>query len=223
MKSRLSVIAISALLISGCSSTNQNAAKSDTEQSNSEISTNWLNTKSDAIEAEGKAAFESLVPDYDEFANTGYFNLPKSLDPKAVFGKIWISFYLLAIDSKGPFRFYPSAMVAYSGKDWLFIDSLYLKFGDEVKEFISEDQWRDVQSGGYVSEIVPIDFSNDESVLFLSKIFDVDSVAVRFGSRKVGPGDRNLTEGEMVGLKTILIAYRYMYQNDLLTTRPIVK
>jgi hypothetical protein len=220
MKSRLSVIAISALLISGCSSTNQNAAKSDTEQSNSEISTNWLNTKSDAIQAEGKAAFESLIPSYDEFENTGYFNLPKSLEPKPEFGKIFISFYLLAVDSKGPFRFYPSAMAVYLGKDWLFIDSLYLKFGGEVKEFISEDQWRDVLSGANVSEIVPILFRDEESVLFLSKVFNVDSVGVRFGSRKVGPGDRNLTELELTGLKTILLAYRYMHQNNLLTTVP---
>ena len=223
MKKLPIIVLIATLIISGCSNSAENTSGSDNEQSKEVVSKNWLDAKSDAIEAEGKAAFESLVPVYDEFANTGYFNLPKSLDPKASLGKIWISFYLLAIDSKGPFRFYPSAMVAYAGKDWLFIDSLYLKFGDEVKEFISEDQWRDVQSGGNVSEIVPIDFSNDESVLFLSKIFDVDSVAVRFGSRKLGPGDRNLTEVEMVGLKTILIAYRYMYQNDLLTTRPIVK
>jgi len=220
MKSRLSVIAVTVLLISGCSSTNQNSAKSDTEQSNPEISTNWLNTKSDAIQAEGKAAFESLIPDYDEFENTGYFNLPKSLNVKPVIGKIVTQFYLLAIDSKGPFRFYPSAMVVYTSKDWLFIDSLYLKFGDEVKEFISEDQWRDVLSNASVSEIVPIEFNSEESVLFLSKVFNVDSVGVRFGSRNVGPDDRNLTELELKGLKTVLLAYRYMHQNDLLTTVP---
>jgi hypothetical protein len=89
-----------------------------------------------------------------------------------------------------------------------------------VKEFISEDQWRDVLSGANVSEIVPILFRDEESVLFLSKVFNVDSVGVRFGSRKVGPGDRNLTELELTGLKTILLAYRYMHQNNLLTTVP---
>jgi outer membrane murein-binding lipoprotein Lpp len=220
MKSYLSVLIVSALLISGCSSTNQDAAKSDTEQSNSEISANWLNTKNDAIQAEGKAAFESLIPDYDEFENTGYFDLPKSLEVKIVFGKIVTRFSLLAIDSKGPFRFYPSATVVYTGKDWLFIDSLYLKFGDEVKEFISEGQLRDVLSGANVSEIVPILFNSEESVLFLSKVFNVDSVGVRFGARKVGADDRNLTELELNSLKTVLLAYRYMHQNDLLTAVP---
>jgi outer membrane murein-binding lipoprotein Lpp len=220
MKSYLSLIAVSVLLISGCSSTNQNSAESDTEQSNSEISANWLNTKSDAIQAEGKAAFESLIPDYDEFENTGYLYPPKSLEAKIAVGKIATRFSLIATDDRGPFRFYPYATVVYTGKDWLFIDSLYLKFGDEVKEFISEDQWRDVLSNASVSEIVPIEFNSEESVLFLSKVFDVDSVGVRFGSRNVGPGDRNLTELELKGLKTVLLAYRYMHQNDLLTKVP---
>ncbi len=219
VKTYLTWLAVSALLLSGCSS-NKSAEESDTGESVSQISTNWLETKSDEITAEGKAAFESLIPDYDEFENTGYFNLPKSLNVKPVIGKIVTQFYLLAIDSKGPFRFYPAAMVVYTSKDWLFIDSLYLKFGDEVKEFISEDQWRDVLSNASVSEIVPIDFNSEESVLFLSKVFDVDSVGVRFGSRNVGPDDRNLTELELKGLKTVLLAYRYMHQNDLLTKVP---
>lgn len=219
VKTYLTWLAVSALLLSGCSS-NKSAEESDTGESVSQISTNWLETKSDEITAEGKAAFESLIPSYDEFENTGYFNLPKTLEPTPALGKIFINFYLVAVDSKGPFRFNPAAMIGYGGKDWLFIDSLYLKFGDEVKEFVSLDQWRDVISGGYVSEIVPIDFNDQDSVLFLSKAFNVDSVGVRFGSRKVGPGDRSLTELELTGLKTILLAYRYMHQNNLLTTVP---
>ena len=220
MKKLLIIVLTSTLIISGCSNSAQNANVSESEKSKKVVSKNWLDTKSDAIEAEGKAAFESLIPSYDEFENTGYFILPQSLEPKPVFGKIVLSFYLLAIDSDGPFRFNPSAMAVYLGKDWLFIDSLYLKFGDEVKEFISEDQWRDVLSGANVSEIVPIDFKSEESVLFLSKVFNVNSVGVRFGSRKVGPDDRNLTELELTGLKTMLLAYRYMHQNNLLTTVP---
>ena len=93
MKKLPIIVLIATLIISGCSNSAENTSGSDNEQSKEVVSKNWLDAKSDAIEAEGKAAFESLVPVYDEFANTGYFNLPKSLDPKASLGKIWISFY----------------------------------------------------------------------------------------------------------------------------------
>jgi hypothetical protein len=211
------ILLISMLFLSGCS------ADSVQDQSKEIVAKNWLDEKSDAIEEEGKAAFKSLVPSYDEFENTGYFNLPKSLKPKIEFGKIVIHYSLVATDEMDTFRFYPMALVSFLGEDWLFIDSLYLKFGDDVKQFTSKAPYREVLSGANVAEIAAIRFDSEAFVLFLSKVFNVDSVSVRFGGGKVGIGDRVLTEVEMNGLKTVLLAYRYMYQNDLLTTRPTVK
>ena len=229
MKSRLSVIAISALLISGCSSTNQNAAKSDTEQSNSEISTNWLNTKSDAIQTEGKAAFESLIPSYDEFEDTGYYSGPKNelpeLSTKLTNGYS-ITFTTSLVSASGgvsdDFLFHPMFLASYVGKEWAFIESIYLKIGEDPKEFkLAMSPIRRVMSS-LVGEIVVV-YISDEDINFLSKIFNNNEVQIRYYDTKRVIDDTNLSTLELELLKKILIAYRYMYQNDLLTTRPIVK
>ena len=220
MGKKLGLVLSIALLISGCGNLPQ-AKNSPDEQQEVNVVQNWLNISSDAIESRGKAAYDSLVPDYDAFVNTAYLNLPQKLQVEPRVGGPDIEFSLIGTDGEdGRFKFNPTVFISYGGKDWLFIESLYLKFGTEVQEFISEDQAREVING-YTVELIPIIIDSEESVLFLSKVFEADSVEARFGgSKQPGADDRVLTQKEIQGLKIVLLAYRYMYQNGLLTTVP---
>ena len=219
MVKKLGFLLSLALLISGCGNLSQSSNSPD-QQPEVEVAQDWLNTSNDSIELRGKAAYDTLVPDYDGFVNTAYLNLPKKLQAEARIGGPDIEFSLIGTDENGPFKFNPVVLISYGGKDWLFIESLYLKFGTDVKEFISEDQAREVING-YTVEYIPIKIEGEESVLFLSKVFELDNVEARFGgSKQPGADDRFLTEKEIKGLKTVLLAYRYMYQNDMLTTVP---
>jgi len=207
------------ILITSCSSnvsSNENVSDPTKEM---EVNQNWLQEKSDSIQLEGKTNFETLIPDYDSFENTGYYNLPKNENENFKYNKPIINFFLATTDTDTEFRFCPNAFITYGGEDWLFINSLYIKIGEEVEQFPSIDQIRNVQSGS-VTEIVPISFDSEESILFLSKVFSGNPVEIRFGSDSPKAEDRLLTDKELKGLKKILLAYRYMYQNNLLEQPP---
>jgi hypothetical protein len=73
-----------------------------------------------------------------------------------------------------------------------------------------------------VGEIAVI-YISDEDINFLSKMFNYNEVQIRYYDTENVIDDTNLSILELKLLKKILIAYRYMYQNNLLTTRPIVK
>jgi len=73
-----------------------------------------------------------------------------------------------------------------------------------------------------VGEIAVI-YISDEDINFISKIFNYNEVQIRYYDTQQVIDDTNLSILELKLLKKILIAYRYMYQNNLLTTRPIVK
>jgi len=229
MKKLLIVVLTSTLLISGCSNSTQNTSESDNEQSKEVVSENWLDTKSDAIEAEGKAAFESLVPDYDEFEDTGYYSGPKNELPEhstkltngysITFDTSLVSASAVESDD---FLFHPMFVVSYIGKKWAFIESIYLKIGEDPKEFkLAMKPIRNVLSP-LVGEIAVI-YISDEDINFLSKMFNYNEVQIRYYDTENVIDDINLSILELKLLKKILIAYRYMYQNNLLTTRPIVK
>ena len=229
MKKLSIMVLIATLIISGCSNSAENTSGSDNQQSKEVVSKNWLDAKSDAIEAEGKAAFESLVPDYDEFEDTGYYSGPKNelpeLNAKLTNGYS-ITFTTSLVSASGgvsdDFLFHPMFLASYVGKEWAFIESIYLKIGEDPKEFkLAMSPIRRVMSP-LVGEIVVV-YISDEDINFLSKIFNNDEVQIRYYDTKNVIDDTNLSTLELELLKKILISYRYMYQNDLLTTRPIVK
>ena len=230
MKKLSIMVLIATLIISGCSNSAENTSGSDNQQSKEVVSKNWLDAKSDAIEAEGKAAFESLVPDYDEFEDTGYYSGPKNelpeLNAKLTNGySITFTTSLVSADAReetDDFLFHPMIFVSYVGKKWAFIESIYLKIGEDPKEFkFAITPIRRVLNP-LVAELAPV-YISDEDINFLSKIFNYNEVQIRYYDTEQVIDDTSLSIVELNLLKKILIAYRYMYQNKLLATRPIVQ
>lgn len=222
MKAKLLLLAVLTLFVSSCSNAEQTSPELSDQKPQEVSETNWLDQSNDPIHSEGRNAFSSLLPSYDEFAKTGYYNLPKALEFKPKKNMINLEPVLVGnfedgID--GSYEFSPQLSVMWFGDDWKFIRSIYFKFDSEVKEFESFGQKRDVLSAGMVLEFAPVLFKDKEDILFMSKIFETNNISIRVGGDKIIK-DRALTQLEIDAIKRILLAYRYMYQNNLLLTIP---
>ena len=228
MKSHLSVLAVSALLLSGCGGS-PNSSGTDSQESKTEASASWLDERSAQTEIEDRKAFESLLSGADEFTNIGLYFLPVDLQLTTQEVKINpISFLtnLSSTEEDGSWSFYPVFELNYLGKDWAFINSLYLKFDSSVREFsrYGDDSSSTVVSGG-LRERMWFHFKDATDIEFLAKIFTASSIKLRVGQGINGSpvADRELTEVEKARIKTILQAYRHMKNENLLSVKPTVK
>lgn len=225
MNKLLPVIAISALLVSGCGDS-PNSLGTNGQESKTEASTSWLDERSAQTEIEDKKAFESLLSGVDEFVNIGMYLLPTDLqftDQEVTLNPISFLTNLSSTEEDGSWSFYPVFEVNYLGKDWAFINSLYLKFDSSVREFsrYGDDSSSTVVSGG-LRERMWFHFKDFTDIEFLTKIFTASSIKLRVGQGINGSrvADRELTEIEKARIKTILQAYRYMKNENLLSVKP---
>jgi len=229
MYKRISVLAVSALLLSGCGGS-PNSLGADGQESKTEASTSWLDERSAQTENTDREAFESLQPGVDDFTNYGIYFLPNDLGVTTKEIKINpITFFtnLSSTEEDGSWSFYPVFELNYLGKDWAFINSLYLKFDSSVREFsrYGDDSSSTVHNNGGVRERMWFHFKDATDIEFLTQIFTASSIKLRVGQGVNGSPlvDRELTEIEKARIKTILQAYRHMKNENLLSVKPTVK
>ncbi len=191
------VIALCVSLLAGCS---EQSSTSSTPAKPAE----FLDLSSDEITSQGKADFESLVLDKDDFTKEAYYYLPENEKTKPGVNVIRYEFFLHKnSDSE---VFIPTLTAVYGGDDWLFMEDAIFKINDDVRNFSPAiDPFRDTLTGG-VFEALVFEFSKDD-VNFLGRSKSVSDLDIRMNTTTYE--EMKLKSIEYRGMRKILSAYRY--------------
>lgn len=202
-RSKFLAAAISVLMITGCASEVQGSSETETTK----VSEEFLNITSDAINAKDKANFESLVFEEDKFTKEASLDLPKGEVAEFKLkdlNDLQVEFSLLK--PSGEKLYFPLMTVAYTGDDWLFMESTIIKVKDDVINVSPiQSPAREAVSGAVIEIIA---FELDKKVVNLLGESESNSdLDIRIVSKY--DEDIKLTSLEYKGMKKIISAYRY--------------
>lgn len=204
MKTRVLLIAailFTSSILVGCSS----GGATETSSTEPAKSSNYLDLWNDEIALEGKADFETLVLDKDDFTKEAYYYLPKNERIKAARNLIQYDFFLHK--SSDSDVFIPSVSVTYGGDEWLFMEDAIFKINDDVMNFSPAiDPFRDTFPTGGVFEALFFELSKDE-LNFLGNSKSISDLDIRMNTTTFE--EMKLNALEYAGMRKILSSYRY--------------
>ncbi len=191
------IIALSVSLLAGCS---EQSSTSSTPAKPAE----YLDITSDEIVAQGKADFESLVLDKDDFTNEAYYYLTERERNKAAEGVYQFDFFLWK--SSKSTEFVPSFSISYIGSEWKFMENAIFKVNDDALEFNPGIEPYRNSLTTTVLEVLMFKMSDKQSN-FLGKSKTQLDLDIRINTKIYD--EVKLNDLEYRGMRKILSAYRY--------------
>lgn len=205
----ISIVSI-VLAISGCSIGTDTGASGEKVAMTSPPK-NFLDEWNSQKALAGKAAFENLEYSRDKFTKVESWYIPENEQTLLVLNKYRFSFSLHKADDSGEYSM--ELNITYWGDEWQFMDSIAMRFGEDVVEMTpSFSPYRNVESDGTVGEILSFTISKKE-IIFLSSIFDSKALEIRINGKTTN--DISLDPGDIAILKRMLLAYRYLVNQNL--------